>query len=168
MYHSKKLFANNSSTVNDFFEPLFLVNAQKTFEIGKHFNTSIGSNQGVNLDVASSKLKYAQFDYLVTGSKLFNDRMIMVLGGYYGNNDYFEQSSSFGVLAGTDINIYKNKIHLVGDWISGTTPASVGVYGFSYFVTPKFPISIGWQVPNTKSNASAIVIEFTWNPSIVK
>ncbi len=164
---TKIKFPFNQPTDKDIFEPLLLANAQKTFELSKYFNLSIGINQGINIDGATEITKYAQFDYVLAGSKFWDDNIVLVYGVYYGNDQYFLKSAALGMMAGADINLYKNKIHFVGDWISGSTPASVAVLGFSYFVTPSFPISFGWQIPNTAQNSSAVVLEFTWNPSLV-
>jgi len=167
LFDTKTKFSLNDSSTKDIFEPLFLANAQKTIEVNRYLNVSVGVNQGINLDVATDKIKYAQFDFVLAGSKFWNNRVVAVIGGYYGNQDYFEKSASFGVMVGADVDLYRNKLHFVGDWISGATPASVAVLGFSYFVSPTVPISFGWQIPNVSQNACAFVLEITWNPSLL-
>ena len=167
-YDTKKSFGFNKESDKDIFSPLFMVNGQKSIEVNKYIQLGIGTNQGVAIDISTDNTKYAQFDYLLSGTSFYKKKILAVYGVYYGNAAYFQNSGAVGFMAGIDADLYKNKLHFVGDWMSGTTPASVAVLGFSYFVNPVFPISLGWQIPNVEQNASALVLELTWNPSLRK
>jgi hypothetical protein len=58
-----------------------------------------------------------------------------------------------------------DKFHLVGDWIVQRSAIGVGVLGFIYYVSPKIPLSFGWQIPNdSQKSAQAFVFEFTYVP----
>ncbi len=161
-YDSKRHFSTNQPGDLDIYEPLFLLNGQKTFHVNDELNIGLGSNQGANVDVATKQIRFASFNYLNFGGDYLNKNVKFVFGLYYGNKEYFEKADKFGAMVGMDINLLKNKLHLVGDWISGDTPASVGVLGLMYYVHKKIPFSLGWQFPNVRSNSSAVVFEFTF------
>lgn len=165
-YNTKYSFAENEKGDKDIFEPLFLLNIQKAWQLRSEFNFSFGSNQGLNIDFLNGKAHYAQFDFGLLGNNIWKHAICATYGLYFGNAGYFQNSESIGFMAGLDASLIRNKLHLVFDYISGRTPASVSVLGISYFLNPYFPISLGWQIPNISQNSSALVVEFTWNPSL--
>jgi hypothetical protein len=145
--------------------PLAVFTFQKVFTLNHHLKVGIGSQIGTNIIEHSQRNHIlADFTYLNTLSSFFDEKLKVNAGIYYGDKGYVGEKSRTGYMLGFEAAL-NNKLHLVGDYIAGKSPISVGVIGFIYYVTPKIPLSFGWQIPNDKSKASqAFVFEFTYVP----
>ena len=155
----------NDSLDNEPLAPLGLVTFQKVFEVNKFLKIGLGTQLGTNL-VSQTKKEHhlADFTYLNTLSSFFDEKLKCNAGLYFSDKAYEGEKSRLGYMMGYEYTL-NSKIHLVGDWIQGKNAIGVSVVGFIYYITPKTPISFGWQIPNSKQKSSqAFVFELTYVP----
>jgi len=83
------------------------------------------------------------------------------LGGYFANRAYAGKNE-FGFMAGAEYPLLENKLHLMGDFISGSNDISVSVLGFVVFLPKDWQLSLGAQLPSpSSSNEYGLVFEIT-------
>lgn len=145
-------------------EPLGVFTLQKVFQASRFLKIGIGGQFGTNIVKQNAqKREFADFLYVNTHSAFFHEKLRLIAGINYGDKGYVGEKSRIGFMAGIEYTV-SQKFHLVGDWIAGKSPIGVGVLGFIYYVTPKIPLSFGWQIPNSNKNAHAFVFELTYVP----
>jgi hypothetical protein len=65
-------------------------------------------------------------------------------------------------MAGVEYPLIANKLHLMGDFISGNSDISVAVIGAVLFLPHQWQLSLGAQVPApTSNNDYGLVFEIT-------
>jgi hypothetical protein len=145
--------------------PLTLLTFQKVLPFSEKFKLGLGTQLGTNLiKHPTTDYKFANFSYLNSQSSFIDDKLKLNAGIYYSNIAYEGDESGFGFMAGGEYSLSK-KFHLVADWISGDNHIGVAVIGGMYYLTPKIPLSFGWQIPNDNlKNPNAFVFEFTYLP----
>lgn len=74
------------------------------------------------------------------------------LGGYYANHAYAGTGDSFGIMAGIEYPLIPDKMHLMGDILSGNNAISVAVLGIVFFLPANWQLSFGAQIPSPGSN----------------
>lgn len=145
--------------------PSSMFTIQKLFKVSKNTHLGIGAEIGSNFFVRHSKnMFFTNFIYFNSNNSFLNERLHLIAGIYYANKAYQGADNGLGVMTGCDFKL-SNKIHLVGDWISGNNYIGLGVLGGQYFVHPQIPLSLGIQIPNnTQKNSYGLVFEFTYLP----
>ncbi|MEO6287622.1 MAG: hypothetical protein ABIN80_16450 [Dyadobacter sp.] len=153
---------NDTSTAIPF-SPLLLVNAQKVFELSDQLSFGIGGVGGRTL-VSHHHGSFAYFGYAnLAYSAGLDGQYQFAAGPYIGNHRYLGDGPSYGVQAAFDAGIWYKKLHLLGDWISGSHQKGKLSLGFGIFLAERFPVSFGWQRSND-DGAQAGVIQFTFLP----
>jgi hypothetical protein len=159
----------NAIRINDSLDeepvaPLGLFTFQKVFDISEKFKVGIGTQIGGNIAKHSGKPEiWADFTYLNTKSSFFDEKLSVNAGMYFGNKAYIGAKRAMNFMTGFEASVTP-KLHIVGDLIAGHNPIGVSVLGFIYYPKPQIPLSFGWQIPNSKLNASAFVFELTYVP----
>ena len=157
-----KLTINNSLN-GEPLAPLGLITFQKAFDINRLLTIGLGTQFGTNLS-NQKKHVFADFTYLNSLLNLYKEKLKINFGIFYGDKAVVGEKSELGYMYGFETKINK-KIHLVADHIAGKTPIGVNVVGFIFFVQPNLPLSFGYQIPNSKTNANtAYVFELTYVP----
>ena len=84
------------------------------------------------------------------------------LGGYYANHAYAGSGDSFGLMAGIEFPLIENKMHLMGDLLSGNNGISVTVLVVVFYLPNNWQLSFGAQLPAPSShNDYGMVFEIT-------
>jgi hypothetical protein len=151
------LYPTNSSIHN----PHFLVNFQKAFELTKNYKISLGTQTGFTPPIYHQDIAIPSFSYLNNAIDL--DRWgKYYLGAYYANLAYAGPGDSFGVMAGAEIPLIEDKVHLMGDLMTGKNDIGVAVVGLVFYLPSDWQLSFGAQLPAPGSNNDyGMVFEIT-------
>ncbi len=146
--------------------PLFLVNAQKGFELTDDFKLGLGTQLGQTVPGRRADVRLANFTYLTGVADLPDERGKLYAGTYFANGQYRNQRGDpVGFMLGYDIPVIKDRFSLIGDYISGRSGISVAVIGGVYQFNENVQLSVGAQLPSPGShNPYGAVIELTYVP----
>jgi hypothetical protein len=144
--------------------PDFLINAQKGFALTDYLRLGLGTRSGINAAKANEDLIFVNFDYLNGQFTIGESEHKLVVGTYYANTAYAGEGTKFGVMAGADIVLVKERLHLISDFISGTSALSVINTGLQISVGKEWQLTFGGQFPTPGSgNSSAAVLQISKN-----
>ncbi|MDB4932548.1 MAG: hypothetical protein JWM10_5032 [Myxococcaceae bacterium] len=88
-----------------------------------------------------------------------------IVGAYTGTRGALGDGTPAGAMAGFDIPIFAERLHLVADWLIGDTAVSTAVAGLALFAAPWFQLSVGVEIPTPGSgNEYGAVVELTYLP----
>ena len=147
-------------TDGKFQNPHVLLNFQKGFTISEAYKVSFGTQTGITPPLYHSLIEIPSFSYIHNAVDLKYWGKYY-LGSYYVNTAYAGQNA-FGLMTGIDYPLIENKLHLMGDLISGNTDISVAVLGAVLFLPYKWQLSLGAQLPSPGSNNDyGMVFEIT-------
>jgi hypothetical protein len=151
------LYPTNSGIHN----PHFLVNIQKAFDITDSYKMSFGTQTGITPPLYHSNIAVPSFSYLNNAFDLERWGKYY-LGVYYANHAYAGPGNNVGLMAGVDFPIFKGKVHLMGDLMTGNNDISVGVVGAVFYLPNNWQLSFGAQLPAPGSNNDyGMVFEIT-------
>lgn len=159
---SERRFTLNDSTVQEAYGPLLLLNSQKAFDITKNIEVAIGGQGGMNLTPRSTN-RLVGYVYAHVAGSVYDEHYNWSMGVYTANSRYAGEGRRSGYQAGFDAGIFYQKVHLLGDWISGQHSLGQLIVGVEVYAGKHFPLSIGWQRAN-KDGAQALVLQLTYNP----
>jgi hypothetical protein len=144
-------------------DPDVLANVEKSIHLTPNWNLGFGTQSGFNSGNNPQGIsQFKSFSYLQNMFVLPKDLGKFYLGYYHANAGYSGDQSTDGAMVGVEVPIVKNKLSFMGDYISGTSPISVGVVGLVYTTDSKVQISVGAQIPSPGSdNDYGAVLEFT-------
>lgn len=157
-------FLNNDSADSDPYNPLVLINALKRIELTKHTSIAIGSQAGINF-IDNKKQSRAGLTYLnlrLTDLMLKNSSF--VIGTYYNSLNYGGSGNRFGFWVASEVPL-TSKFHLMSESVIGNNALSYSSIGIVYYPFEWMPLTLGAQIPNTKSNAYSVVFELTIIPT---
>jgi len=148
--------------------PLLALNFQKKWQFSEQFSLAAGTQVGLVKSFKTGIYVYSNAICHLEGTKL-------VGGLYYTSDSYFgsEQRSFFetgllkdiGFQLGLEQALIKEKLVFQADFISGKHSFGEVVLGAAYYLTPKWVLSGGYQVPFANSKSiHALVIELTFIP----
>lgn len=154
---NKPRFSENISDNTVPYSPLVMINLQKGFEINKHFKIGIGAQTG-----SSINFHLCNFSFINTNTNLFNNKLRIMGGAYYSNRILTGNGNNFGLLAGMEIPLFKDKFVFTSDYVSGKNSISVGVIGFAIKILKHLVFSAGYQYAGYHSpNNNGVVFELT-------
>lgn len=157
----ERRFTRNDSTLEMPYGPLLLLNTQKAFDITKNLEVAIGAQGGMNL--TTSRPQWVGYLYTHIAGSLRDEHYNWSLGAYTANPRYTGEGPRAGFQAGFDAGIFYQKVHVLGDWISGSHDLGQLVLGAEVYLGKHLPLAIGWQRTN-RDGAQALVIQLTYNP----
>lgn len=157
----ERRFTRNDSTLEMPYGPLLLLNTQKAFDITKNLEVAIGAQGGMNL--TTSRPQWVGYLYTHLAGSLRDEHYNWSLGAYTANPRYTGEGPRAGFQAGFDAGIFYQKVHVLGDWISGSHDLGQLVLGAEVYLGKHLPLAIGWQRTN-RDGAQALVIQLTYNP----
>ncbi len=149
--------------------PFLMPTIQKQFKIRGDFRLNFGSQVGANLSSRLSNKEPSFFNYGL-GVFCFMGGKSRVIGGLYHTNRMFVgQGNTLGVLIGYEIKIAK-RFYLMGDWLSGNSDSSAGVFGAMYNIGKRMQFCGGILLPNPKTpKPHGVVLELNimnWDLSL--
>jgi hypothetical protein len=159
---SGRRFVRNDSTLQEPYSPLFLLNSQKAFDITKNLEVAVGVQGGINLS-PTSRPQWVGYVYTHLAGSLHDEHYNWSFGAYTANPRYTGEGQRIGFQAGFDAGIFYQKVHVLGDWISGLHGLGQLVLGAEVYLSRHLPLAIGWQRTN-RDGAQALVIQLTYNP----
>ncbi|WP_020603023.1 hypothetical protein [Spirosoma spitsbergense] len=157
-----RIIANDSTTEKSF-SPLLMLNAQKAFAINDNIKLAIGSQGGLNA-LTDRPPQWVGYGYGNVAATSRDDHYTFSAGGYVANARYLGDGPSTGFQTGFDAGIVYQKLHLLGDWISGPHDFGQLVLGVEVYLGKHLPLAVGWQRTN-KTGAQALVIQLTYTPN---
>ncbi len=161
-YPDRKKIVRNDSTTQDAYSPLLLLNTQKVFKLNDVFTIGIGAQGGLNLTPAD-RHRLVGYGYANLSSSFRKDHYKTTVGIYTGHVHYLGEGPHVGFQAGVDAGIFYQKLHLLGDWISGSHEVGQLTLGVEVYLIKNVPVSVGWQRANV-DGTSALVIQFSYIP----
>jgi hypothetical protein len=151
------VYSNTTGLTN----PNFLFNFQKAFNINEIYKVSFGTQTGLTPPLYNATIRIPSFSYINNAVDLEKWGKYY-LGSYYANPAYAGSGDSFGIMAGIEYPLISNKMHLMGDILSGNNAISVAVLGFVLFLPANWQLSFGAQIPSPSSNNEyGMVFEIT-------
>lgn len=159
-----KSFIENDTNDIDPYNPLVMINGLKQFELSENISISSGAQFGLNFrDNKRTTNAALVYGNLLLKNIIFNNSSL-VIGGYYNTLHYGGRyGNRIGGWIGSEIPII-NKLHFVAESVLGNNALSYTSLGVIYYPKKRIPITLGIQIPNTKSNAYSIVFELTFVP----
>lgn len=158
----QRQLARNDSSTKMPYAPLVLFNAQKAFPFNEQLEIGFGTQLGFNLS-PNHRTRFVSYGYGQLAGSFKKQRYKWSLGGYVGNQPYLGEGRAYGFQGGFDAGIFE-KLHLLGDWISGQHVQGQLIVGVEYYVTKQLPIALGWQRTNVDGSQSG-VIQITYSPN---
>jgi hypothetical protein len=143
--------------------PSMLFNSQKGFNLGESHKISIGTQTGFTMPWYTPAVRAATFSYINSAIDLKKFGKYYI-GGYYANEAYAGPGNSVGLMAGMEYELSRNKVHLIGDMLTGHNSISAAVLGAVLYLPGKWHISMGAQIPvphNHHKNGYGIVFQLT-------
>ena len=159
---SEHSFVHNDSTTKQAFGPLLLLNMQKAFDIAKNLRLAVGVQGGINLSPAHHS-ELEGYLYTNLAGSLQDEHYKWSLGGYTANPRFLGDGPVAGFQAGFDAGIFYQKVHLLGDWVSGEHDFGQLVLGAEVYLGKHVPLAVGWQRTN-KDGMQAVVVQLTYTP----
>ncbi|MBD2751971.1 hypothetical protein [Spirosoma validum] len=157
----RRIVANDSTTEKSF-SPLLMLNAQKAFDITKNLELAIGAQGGMNV-LTDRRPQLVGYVYGHVAAASNDEHYNFSAGGYMANARYLGDGPKVGFQTGFDAGIFYQKLHLLGDWISGPHDFGQLVLGVEVYLGKHLPLAIGWQRTN-KTGSQAVVLQLTYNP----
>jgi hypothetical protein len=158
-----KSFLKNDVDDRDPYNPLFMLNAQKAWEFNKHFTATLGTQFGVNYDFDEKKGNAGLLFTNLKKHQFLVKNGVLVTGLYYNSTHYGGRGNRIGGWLGTELPI-SNKFHFLAESVIGNNAISYSSIAFVYYPIGRMPLTLGFQIPNTKTNSTSIVFELTIIP----
>ena len=159
---AQKMIVRNDTSTQMAYAPLLLLNAQKVFNLNDQFKIGIGAQGGLNLS-PTNRSKFVGFAYSNLAGSFAKDHYKATVGLYTGHVRYLGDGPRIGFQAGFDAGIFYEKLHLMGDWISGSHEVGQSVLGLEIYLFKSLPLALGWQRSNS-DGSSAVVVQLTYMP----
>lgn len=160
---SLKHFARNDSSTQMPYAPLLLLNAQKVFELTDNLLIGIGGQGGANLTPVHGRSRLVGYGYANLAGSFKEDHYRWSVGSYASHARFLGGQSQMGFQAGFDAGIFYEKLHLLGDWVSGQHEMGQLVVGLEVFLGKKVPLAVGWQRSNL-DGSQGVVVQLSYIP----
>lgn len=145
------------------FDPDMIANLEKSVRLTPNWKIGVGTQSGFNGGNNPDNLsQFKSFSYLQNMYILPKDFGKVYFGYYHANAGFSGDKTVDGAMFGVEVPIIENKLTLMADYVSGTSPMSVGVAGLVWTTDNNTQISVGAQIPAPGSdNDYGVVFEFT-------
>ena len=152
----------NDTTTQMPYAPLLLLNAQKTVKLTESLHLGIGGQTGLNL-YPTQQSAWVGWGYMNLGGSFVHDHYQAVVGAYAGTHRYLADGSTVGMHLGFDAGIWYEKVHLLGDWATGTHEYGQLVLGVEVYLHKHLPLALGWRRSNSDGQ-QGVVVQLTYTP----
>lgn len=142
--------------------PDVLINAQKAFVVTPSVTFSVGLRSGVNGVSSGNDFSFAHFNYALGQYRLKNH--VVVAGAYYANRAYEGEGDPVGFMAGCDLQLLPDKLHLLGEYTSGNSALSAFSAGLELDLLQHLGVSVGaqWPTPHADTDPCGI-LQLSWD-----
>lgn len=155
-----KSFLKNDDNDRDPYNPLFMLNAQKAWDVNDRFTVTLGTQFGINYDFDEKKGNAGLLYSNLKMDEFLAKKGVLVAGFYYNSMHYGGLGNRFGIWAGAELPMSK-KLHFLAESVFGDNAICYSSTALVYYPIPQLPLTFGLQLPNTKTNAASIVFELT-------
>ena len=162
-YPRSRSFQRNDSTTENAYSPLLLLNAQKIFKLGGHFHVGLGGQAGFNLTPDKGHQQFVHYVYANLNKSFRDDHYKITAGLYNGHVRYLGGDQVVGFQTGFDAGIFYQKLHILGDWISGQHDVGQLGLGLEVYLSKSLPLALGWQ-RNNQDGSSGLIVQLTYSP----
>ncbi len=140
--------------------PAFLFNLQKGFNPSSFHKISLGTQTGLTMPWYTP-VQVPSFSYINNAIDLKKWGKYY-LGGYYADRAYAGAGNSIGLMAGVEYEIISNKLHLIGDLLSGHNNISTAAVGAMVYLPGRWHLSAGALLPYPGShNHHGVIFQIT-------
>jgi hypothetical protein len=144
--------------------PDFLVDAQKGFIIEDWLKLGLGTRSGMSATEKISDFEFVNFNYMNSQFLIKEGNHHFNAGIYYGNEAYVVQGNNFGLMAGIDVTLVKERLNFMSDFLSGNSSLSVVNAGFEISLPKKWKVILGAQFPLPASdNEKGAILQISKN-----
>lgn len=162
-YPRSHSFQRNDSNTVSAYAPLLLLNSQKIVKLGKHFHIGLGGQVGLNLTPDKGQQQFVHYVYANLNKSFRDDHYKVTAGLYNGHVRYLGGDQAVGFQAGFDAGIFYQKLHILGDWMSGNHDVGQLGLGLEVYLTKSLPLALGWQRSN-QDGSSGLIVQLTYSP----
>ncbi len=162
-YPKSRSFQRNDSNTVSAYAPLLLLNSQKIFKLGHHFHIGLGGQAGLNLTPDKGQQQFVHYVYANLNKTFQDDHYKLTAGLYNGHVRYLGGDQAVGFQAGFDAGIFYQKLHILGDWISGQHDVGQLGLGLEIYLSKSLPLALGWQRSN-QDGSSGLIVQLTYSP----
>ncbi|MBO0949939.1 hypothetical protein J2I46_15185 [Fibrella sp. HMF5405] len=162
-YPVSKQILRNDSTSERAYSPLLMLNGQKIFKLPHGFHVGLGAQVGYNLTPTKNQRRLVSYGYANLNKQFYKEHYKLTAGLYSGHTRYLGAGPQVGFQAGFEAGIFYQKLHLIGDWISGQHDVGQLALGLELFLSKSVPLAIGWQRSN-QNGTSALIVQLTYMP----
>ena len=162
-YPDSKKILRNDSTNQKAYSPLLMLNGQKIFKLGKHYHIGLGGQAGYNLTPDRGQSRFVHYVFANVNKTFMDEHYKVTAGIYNGHTRYLGGDQLIGFQAGFEAGIIYQKLHLLGDWISGQHDVGQLALGLEVFLSKSLPLAIGWQ-RNNQDGSSGVIVQLTFSP----
>ncbi|GAB3903211.1 hypothetical protein GCM10028803_31250 [Larkinella knui] len=152
----------NDTTTHVAYAPLLLLNAQRTFDLTESLHLGIGGQTGLD-PVPTHRTAWVGWGYANLGGDFADEHYKAVLGVYAGDRRYLADGPTVGAHVGFDAGIWYEKVHLLGDWASGSHDYGQLILGVEVYLQKHLPLAVGWRRAN-QDGEQALVLQLTYTP----
>lgn len=163
----------NSDINNPPVYPFYTINAQKEWGLNRTFKMAVGTQTGF-----SAGGHFGTYDYLNVVTVIPRIHLKVITGINYGSESFFGKGDlnpllpasydPIGFQVGLEQELFKEKLLLIGEHISGNHALGLSSLGIGYHLTDHWVLSLGYQYTNTSGHSpNSVVVEFTYVPSAV-
>ncbi len=159
---SERRISANDSTIEKAYSPLLMLNTQKAFDITSNLELAVGAQGGINI-LTDQRPQLVGYLYGHVAAASNDEHYNFSAGSYLANARYLGEGPKVGFQAGFDAGILYQKLHVLGDWVSGTHDFGQLVLGVEVYLGKHLPLAVGWQRTN-QTGSQAVVLQLTYNP----
>ncbi|GAB3695322.1 hypothetical protein GCM10027592_17380 [Spirosoma flavus] len=152
----------NDTTTQMPYAPLLMINAQKTVNLTDNLHFDVGGQTGLNL-LPTQRSTWVGWGYVNLSSAFKDDHYKVIVGGFTGTHPYLGDGATVGMHAGFDAGIWYEKVHLLGEWATGTHEYGQLILGAEVYLTQHLPLAIGWRRSN-QDGKQGLVVQLTYVP----
>ncbi len=153
--------------------PFFTINAQKEWGLNKTFKVAVGTQTGL-----SAGGHFGTYDYLNVVTAIPDIHLKLITGLNYGSESFLGQGNlnpivsteyvPFGFQVGIEQELFKEKLLLIAEHISGDHTLGLSALGLGYHLTDHWVLSLGYQYTNNAGHSpNSVIFEFTFVPSAI-
>jgi hypothetical protein len=125
-------------------------------------NLGIGTKSGLSAAREWNDIQFMNFSYLNSHFTIPETENNLVIGTYYANNAYAGDGNSLGVMIGVQAEVIKDKLNIIGDYLSGINTLSIINLGLQMPLYQQWQLALAVQLPSPGSgNNHGGVIQFS-------
>jgi hypothetical protein len=147
---------------------VFLLNSQKLFQLTDTWGLAVGIEIGPQFTNIFNVSNLAHFEFTNLVWAPMSESWIRTVLGIYRASSFFYGGSrdQLGILAGAEYAFKRDQLHLLAEWVSGTSPFGNNVLGLAAFFNPEFLVTLGALSESfILIRPNGFILELTWIPN---